>query len=82
MNLTSMNALGNEQSELSVDRKMNATAFDLGEDRNKMYVELEELKKVNYKLLSENKKLKSEIPVVSSKNEEIRNQSYQRSVQD
>lgn len=77
-----MNALGNEQSELSVDRKMNATAFDLGEDRNKMYVELEELKKVNYKLLSENKKLKSEIPVVSSKNEEIRNQSYQRSVQD
>lgn len=68
LNHTTMNIVANESNDMSMERKMNATAFDLGEDRNKIFVELEELKKKNSKLLSENNRLKSEIPVVSSRN--------------
>lgn len=40
MNHTTINVLSAHHEE-SMDRKMNATAFDLGDDRNKVFVELE-----------------------------------------
>lgn len=55
---------------MSIDiQRANVSAFQLGEDRNKMYAEMEELKKSNIKLLAENNRLRSDIPLVSSKDE-------------
>ena len=56
----------NENSNISIDKQHNISAFDLGE-RNKIYMEFEELKKQNNILQKENFKLRSDIPMVSSK---------------